>query len=99
MHTFAAAGQPEGGQRANDAKDILRVDRRDPALGWVGPVDGQLGAGRGDNLLLLGSRKLAQNSLSDGSRGLDGQGVHKHVRRGRHGGQLRQLSGHADQRR
>lgn len=91
MHTFAASRQPEGGKRANDAKDILRVNGRDLALGWVGSVDGQLGARRGDNLLLLGSGKLAQNRLSDGRRGLDGQGIHKHVRRGRHGGQLQSV--------
>lgn len=49
---------------------------------------------RGDNLLLLGSRKLTENSLRDRSWRLDRQGVHEHVRGGRHGGQLARDSRH-----
>jgi len=51
-------------------------------------MDGKLGTGRSDNLLLLSPSKLTQNGLSDRSRGLDRQGVHEHVRGGSHGGQL-----------
>lgn len=51
---------------------------------------------RGDNLLLLGSRKLTENSLRDRSWRLDRQGVHEHVRGGRHGGQLARDSRHPD---
>ena len=51
-------------------------------------MDGQLRAGSSDDLLLLGSRELTQDRLSDRSGRLDRQGVHEHVRSGSHGGQL-----------
>ena len=86
-HTLTTASQSESRQGANNAKDILRVDGRDIALGGIGTVNGQFGPGRGDDLLLPGSGKLAQNCLCDCSRRLNGQRVHEHVRRGRHGTQ------------
>lgn len=54
----------------------------------VRAMEGELRAGRSDNLLLFGSRKLTENSLSDGSWRLDRQRVHEHVRGGRHVRQL-----------
>lgn len=51
-------------------------------------MDGQLGPGRGDDLLLLGSCKLSKNGLCDCSGGLDREGVHEHMRGGSHDGRL-----------
>lgn len=51
-------------------------------------MDGELGARRRDDLLLLSSRKLAQNCLCDRSWRLDCQGVHEHMRGSSHGRQL-----------
>lgn len=52
-------------------------------------MDGQLGPRGSDDLLLLRTRKLTKNGLTDRSRGLDRQRVHEHVRRGGHDGQLK----------
>lgn len=57
-------------------------------MGRVRAMEGELRTGRRDDLLLLGPRKLTENGLSDRGWRLDGQGVHEHVRGGRHGGQL-----------
>ena len=88
-HTFATTGQSEGCQRADDAKDILRKERRDLALCGIGTMNRELRSGRGDDLLLLGPSKLTENGLGDRSRRLDRQGVHEHVRSSRHGERTR----------
>lgn len=49
-------------------------------------MERQLRPRRGDNLLLLGAGELAENRLRHSGGVLDGQGVHEHVRCGRHGG-------------
>lgn len=85
-HTFGRARQPEGGQGADDAEDIVGEDRRNPLGLGVGAVQDKTRAAGGDDLLLLGSSKLAEDCLVHGGGRLDGQGVHEQVGGGRHGG-------------
>lgn len=87
-HTFAAACKPKSCERPDDPEDILRIKCPHFALGRVGAMDRKLRPGSGDNLLLLGSSKLAENSLSDSCWRLDCQGVHKQRRGCCHGGQI-----------
>lgn len=82
--TFVAACQAEGGDGPDDAEDIVREQSDDLALGGIGSQEGETRATGRDDLLLLGARELAQDSLGDGRRRLDGQGVQKHVGCGRH---------------
>lgn len=55
-------------------------------MGGIRAMNGEFRPRPRDNLLLLGTSKLAENGLIDRSWRLNCQGVHKHVRGGRHGG-------------
>lgn len=57
-------------------------------MSGIRAMNDKLGSGGSDDLLFSRPRKLTQNGLSDGSGRLDSEGVHKHVRSGRHGGVL-----------
>lgn len=88
-HTFAASRQPKRRQRPDDAEYILGEEGANFSLGRIWTMDGEFRPRGSHNLLLLGPCKLTQNRLGDRSRGLDGERVHKHRRRGRHAGGLR----------
>lgn len=54
------------------------------SLGRIGSVKSKTRSRSSDNLLFFRTSELAQNSLRDGSRGLQRQRVHKHGRSCRH---------------
>lgn len=81
-HTFGASSQPEGRERPNDAKHVVSQQSDDLSLGGLWSQECQTRAGRDENLLLLGTRELAEDGMADCRRRLQRQRVEKHVRRG-----------------
>lgn len=84
--TFIATCKPESGQRANDAKQILRNDQIDFPLCRIWSVNVEPRTRSCDNLLLLRSSKLSENCLGNGGWRLYRERIHEHVGGGRHFG-------------
>lgn len=82
--TFIASCKTEGRDGPDDAKDLMRKQCYDLALCRVRAQERQTGARGCYDLLLLCARELTEDGLGDRGGRLDGQGVEKHVRCGRH---------------
>jgi hypothetical protein len=71
--TLGAAGQAEGGDGADGGKDILGDELGELARGRVLAEEGEMRAGGGEDLLVLGAGEEADDGVGDGGGALEGQ--------------------------